>query len=97
MRSRLSRRGAVRAGGIGVAASLGGAILRPVAAQDATPAATAIAEEPAQDGLSAEIIELFDALPDTKAFKLWAPSPQKNVAVLPREAESHPATSTKAP
>lgn len=70
--SRLSRRGAVRAGGLGVAATLGSAILRPVAAQDATSAAT-IAEEPAQDGLSVEIIELFDALPGTKAFKFWAP------------------------
>ena len=32
-----------------------------------------IGEEPAQDGLAVEVIELFDALPGTKALKFWAP------------------------
>ena len=30
-------------------------------------------EELAQDGLAVEVIELFDALPGTKALKFWAP------------------------
>jgi hypothetical protein len=69
---RLSRRGALRAGGFGVAAGLGGAALKPVLAQDATPTAT-IAEGPAEDGLSVDVFEIFDALPGTKSIKFWAP------------------------
>jgi beta-lactamase class A len=70
--NRLSRRGALRAGGLGVAASLGTGGLNRVLAQDATPMATS-GEELAQDGLTVEVIELFDALPGTKALKIWAP------------------------
>src|SRR5215204_4929334 len=69
---KLSRRGALRAGGIGVAAGLGGASLRSVAAQDATPTAET-GEEPTLDGLAVEVIELFDSLPGTKGLKFWAP------------------------
>src|SRR5215213_3263164 len=69
---KLSRRGALQAGGLGVAVSLGGATLGSVSAQDATPTAM-IAEEPARDGLAVEVIELFDALPGTKGLKFWAP------------------------
>jgi len=71
---RLSRRGAVRAGGLGVTAALGGAAFKDAAAQVATPASAAeIREGVAQDGLSIEVIELFDALPGTKALAFWAP------------------------
>src|ERR671916_533535 len=69
---KLSRRGALRAGGVGFAAGLGGSSLRSVSAQDATPTA-AIAEESTQDGLAVEVIELFDSLPGTKGLKIWAP------------------------
>jgi hypothetical protein len=69
---RLSRRRALRAGGLGVAGSFGGAALRSVSAQDATPTTT-IAETTVQDGLSGEVIELFGALPETKGVKFWAP------------------------
>ena len=69
---KLSRRGALLAGGLGVAAGLGGASMRSVSAQEATPTAT-IGEEPAEDGLAADVIELFDALPGTKGLKFWAP------------------------
>src|SRR5215210_6553026 len=71
--NRLSRRGALRAGGLGVAASLGTGGLNRVLAQDATPVSTTIGEELTQDGLAVEVIELFDALPGTKALKVWAP------------------------
>jgi beta-lactamase class A len=72
---RLSRRGAVRAGGLGVAAVLGGAAVQRVKAQEATPAAPkpTIGGDAAQDGLSVEVIQLFDALPGTKALAFWAP------------------------
>jgi beta-lactamase class A len=70
---RLSRRDAVRAGGLGVAATLSGGALRPASAQEATPIATSIREDPTQDGLSVEVIQLFDALPGTKALAFWAP------------------------
>lgn len=69
---RLSRRGALRASGLGIAAGLGGSPLSPVLAQEATPTA-AIAAAPAEDGLSVDVIELFDALPGTKGIKFWAP------------------------
>ena len=69
---RLSRRRALRAGGLGVAGSFGGVALRSVSAQDATPTTT-IAETTAQDGLSVEVIELFRSLPGTKGVKFWAP------------------------
>src|SRR5215217_7375006 len=72
--NRLSRRGALRAGGLGVAASLGAGGLNRVLAQDATPVTTyPIGAEQAQDGLSVDVIELFGALPGTKALKIWAP------------------------
>jgi beta-lactamase class A len=72
--NRLSRRGALRAGGLGVAASLGTGGLNRVLAQDATPVTTnPIGEELTQDGLAVEVIELFDALPGSKALKVWAP------------------------
>ncbi|MCC2629461.1 MAG: hypothetical protein K0S14_3111, partial [Thermomicrobiales bacterium] len=73
-KNRLSRRGALRAGGLSVAASLGSGGLNQVLAQDATPVTTSpVGEEQAQDGLSVDVIELFDALPGTKALKIWAP------------------------
>jgi beta-lactamase class A len=71
---RLSRRGAVRAGGLGMAAALGASAFSQTSAQDATPSvAAATGEESAQDGLSVEVIELFDALPGTKGLAFWAP------------------------
>jgi beta-lactamase class A len=71
---RLSRRAALRAGGLGVAATVGGAGLQRAAAQEATPvAADVIGEESAHDGLSVEVIEMFNALPGTKALAFWAP------------------------
>ena len=70
---RLSRRRALRAGGLGAAAALGSATLERTVAQDATPAATAIGEEPAQDGLTVEVIQLLEALPGTKGIAFWAP------------------------
>jgi beta-lactamase class A len=70
---RLSRRRALRGGGLGVAASLGSGALGRALAQDATPTAMAIGAEPAQDGLAIDVIELLSALPGTKSIKLWAP------------------------
>src|SRR5918995_538582 len=70
---RLSRRGALRAGGLGMVASLGSGGLSRALAQDATPTAAMTGEEPAQDGLAVEVIELIKALPGTKALKFWAP------------------------
>jgi beta-lactamase class A len=71
---RLSRRGALRTGGLGVAASIGAATLGRVAAQEGTPAAEPMPRDHmVQDGLAVEIIELFDALPGTKALEFWAP------------------------
>ena len=71
---RLSRRGAVRAGGLGMVAALGGGAVGRAATQDATPmAAPGPGEDPAQDGLSVQLIEMFDALPGTKALRFWAP------------------------
>ena len=69
---RVSRRAALRAGGLGVAATFVGESLRSVSAQEATPTA-AIGEGAAEDGLAVEVIELFDALPGTKGLKFWAP------------------------
>lgn len=69
---RLSRRGALRAGGLGVAASLGSGELNRALAQDATPVAT-VGAEPPQDGLAVEVIELLEALPGAKSLKFWAP------------------------
>jgi beta-lactamase class A len=54
-------------------ASLGSGGLSRALAQDATPTAAMIGEEPAQDGLAVEVIELIKALPGTKALKFWAP------------------------
>src|SRR5215212_10113438 len=71
-RPKLSRRGALLAGGLGLAASLGGSPLGSVSAEDATPTAT-IAEGQTADGLAVEVIELFDSLPGTKGLKFWAP------------------------
>jgi beta-lactamase class A len=72
--NRLSRRGALRAGGLGVAASLGSGRLNRGLAQDATPVTTTtIGEDLLQDGLAVDVIELFDALPGSKALKVWAP------------------------
>jgi beta-lactamase class A len=71
---RLSRRAALRAGGLGVAVSLGGAPLERTLAQEATPVAGAlIGDEATQDGLSVEVIELFARLPGTKGLRFWAP------------------------
>jgi beta-lactamase class A len=67
---RLSRRATLRAGGIGLAASLAGTGLAPAQAQEATPTANA---DSVQDSLSAEIIEAVSPLPGTVALKLWAP------------------------
>jgi beta-lactamase class A len=71
--SAISRRTALRVGG--VAAALATAtVASPILAQQATPVAT---PEPAAsqvtDGLSQEIIEAFTVLPGEKALKLWAP------------------------
>jgi beta-lactamase class A len=71
---RLTRRGAVRAGSLGMAATFSGGAIRRAAAQDATPTTAApTGDAPAQDGLSVEVIQLFDALPGTKALAFWAP------------------------
>lgn len=70
---RISRRGAMRAGSLGAAAALGGGAFGRTAAQVATPISPPHTELPAQDGLSVEVIELFDALPGTKALAFWAP------------------------
>jgi beta-lactamase class A len=51
-----------------------GAAFTHASAQEATPTAgETFGEAPAQDGLSVEVIELFDALPGTKALAFWAP------------------------
>jgi len=72
--NRLSRRGALRAGGLGMAASLGSGRLNRGLAQDATPVTTTtIGADLPQDGLAVDVIEFFDALPGTKALKVWAP------------------------
>src|SRR5687768_6264285 len=55
---RLTRRGALRAGGLGVAASLGsGGLDRALA----------------QDGLAVDVLAAFKSLPGTKSLKFWAP------------------------
>ncbi len=55
-------------------AALAGGALRRAAAQDATPASIAsIEDDAAHDGLSIEVIQLFDALPGVKALRFWAP------------------------
>lgn len=70
----LSRRAALRAGSLGIAASLGAATLGQVSAQDATPTTEPIPRaQLVQDGLAVEVIELFDALPGEKALEFWAP------------------------
>src|SRR4051794_22508011 len=57
-----------------MAASLGSGGLNRMLAQDATPGTTSpIGEGQAQDGLSVDVIELFESLPGTKALKIWAP------------------------
>lgn len=66
--SLLTRRGALRLGGLAMATSLGAAPFERVAAQE-----TDLKLDPNQDGLSAEIIEIFKTMPGTKALKLWAP------------------------
>ena len=71
---RLTRRGALRAGGLGVAASLGSGGLDRVLAQEATPVTTTtIEDELAQDGLAVEVLTAFKSLPGTKSLKFWAP------------------------
>jgi len=71
---RLTRRGALRAGGLGVAASLGSGGLDRALAQDATPVTTApIGDELAQDGLAVDVLAAFKSLPGTKSLKFWAP------------------------
>ena len=70
---RLSRRAAVRAGGLGVAGSLAFPGPGPSFAQEATPEAIPAQTDLVQDGLSAEIIEIFSALPGTNGLRLWAP------------------------
>ena len=62
----------MRSGGLGMASALGAGAFGRTAAQVATPI-PAHTELPAQDGLSVEVIELFDALPGTKALAFWAP------------------------
>lgn len=62
----------MRSGGFGMASALGAGAFGRTAAQVATPI-PAHTELPAQDGLSVEVIELFDALPGTKALAFWAP------------------------
>lgn len=51
-----------------MAASLGAATLERVAAQSSD-----LNLAPNHDGLSADIIEVFQTLPGTKGLKLWAP------------------------
>lgn len=60
--SRLTRRSALLAGGMGTLAAFGGARMPLAAAQAAT-----------QDGLSAEILQIFASLPGEKGLRLWAP------------------------
>ena len=76
----VSRRAALRVGGVGVAAALGAAgLASPGAAQEATPVATVATQDQnlfqfqSQDGLSQEIVEAFRVLPGQKGLKLWAP------------------------
>ena len=65
---RLTRRGALRAGGLGVAASLGSGGLNRALAQEATPVTTTtIEDELAQDGLAVEVLAAFKSLPGTKS------------------------------
>lgn len=66
--SRLTRRGALRVGGLAMAASLGAAPLERAAAQE-----TDLNLDSNQDGLSADVITVFNTLPGTKALKPWAP------------------------
>ncbi|MFN8591161.1 MAG: serine hydrolase [Thermomicrobiales bacterium] len=68
----LSRRGAIRAGGLGVAAALSAA-QGSLLAHEATPVVPLGPDNLEQDGLSVEVIELYDALPGTKALVFWAP------------------------
>lgn len=63
---RLTRRDAFAAGGLGLATALSGVTLPKAEAQEAAPDA-------GQDGLSAEILQIFAALPGEKGLKLWAP------------------------
>ena len=71
----VSRRGALRVGGAGVAAALGAAGLAQASmAQEATPVVAQGEDQfQSQDGLSQEIAEAFRVLPGQKALKLWAP------------------------
>jgi beta-lactamase class A len=64
----LSWRSALRAGGLTMAASLAAAPHERAVAQ-----APGLDLAPNQDGLSADIIEIFQSLPGTKGLKLWAP------------------------
>jgi beta-lactamase class A len=70
---RISRRGAVLAGSLGAATVVGGSAFGRAAAQVATPIAELAETTPAHDGLAVEVIEMFDALPGTKALAFWAP------------------------
>src|SRR4051812_3663872 len=71
---RLSRRGALRAGGIGVAASLGSGAVNRALAQEATPTAMTTSDDDlAQDGLAVDIMATFKTLPGTKGLNFWAP------------------------
>ncbi len=74
--SAVSRRAALRVGGAGVAAALGGANLAPsVVAQEATPAANQDRDQyHVPDGLSQEVVAAFKVLPGQKGLKLWAPA-----------------------
>lgn len=68
-RGTVSRRTALRAGGVSIAATFGAAAAVPgVLAQETTPAAEAI-----RDGLSQEIVEAFSVLPGQVGLRLWAP------------------------
>ena len=70
---RISRRSAVLAGSLGAATVVGGSAFGRAAAQVATPIAEIAEATTAHDGLAVEVIEMFDALPGTKALAFWAP------------------------
>ena len=93
-------RGALRPGGLGVAASFDGVALRQASAQEATPTAAATnGSQPEQDGLAVEVIELVDLLPGMKRLKFWAPPdagrPACSAAFEPdRECDLHAGSRT---
>jgi hypothetical protein len=69
----LSRRAALLSGGVGVVTTFAPPALRRSLGQEATPVAAPASAVESQDGLSADIIEVFRGLPGTTALQFWAP------------------------